>query len=214
MRAAAAWLSPSALLFVVLAILAWRYVPPVATRGIAALDGVNGALDTLNRPSTGLLARIDAALANVNAASQAWSDSSRQQAAGVNAILRDTRATLWQVNHAVAAVGILSGSLTEAAQSAGVALVATGRVVDGVVPLETQLGATARQYEQVGAAAVPVLKNAQVASKQAAIMATDGRKVADHLEADLDRPKSWWEKALPAIVMWGERGVRALKNVF
>lgn len=213
MRVAAAWLSPSAFLYIVLVVLAWVYVPQLATRGIAALDGVNGALDTLNRPGTGLLARADATLANVDAASHAWSDSSRQQAAGVSAILRDTRATLWQINHAVAGVGLLTESLAGTAQSANAALVATTQAVGGVVPLETQLGATARQYERVGAAAVPVLKNAQEASAQLAAAAADGHKVADHLEAGLDRPKAWWEKLLPGPVVWCERGWRALRRV-
>jgi hypothetical protein len=208
MRVAAAWLSPSAFLYVVLAVLAWVYVPQLATRGIAALDGINGALDTLNRPGTGLLARADATLANVDAASHAWSDSSRQQAAGVSAILRDTRATLWQVNHAVAGVGLLTESLAGTAQSANAALVATTQAVGGVVPLETQLGATARQYERVGAAAVPVLKNAQVATGEAAGIATDGHRLADHVERDLDRPKAWWERLLPAPIVWVVRAIK------
>jgi len=207
-RAAAAWLSPSAFLFVVLGVLAWLYVPQVVTRGLAAFDGVNGALDTLNRPETGLLARADATLANVDSASRAWSDSSRQQAASVGAILRDTRATLWQVNHAVAGLGPLTGALTETAQSANAAIGTADRTIAGAQPLEAQLTATARQYEQVGAAAVPVLANAQVATREAGGIMVDGHRVADHVEQDLDQPKAWWERILPAPIVWTCRLLR------
>jgi hypothetical protein len=206
-RAAAAWLSPSAFLFVVLGVLAWLYVPQLGTRGVAALDGVNGALDTLNRPETGLLARTDATLANVDSASRAWSDSSRQQAASVGAILRDTRATLWQVNHAVAGLGPLTGALTETAQSANAAIGTADRTIAGAQPLETQLTATARQYEQVGAAAVPVLH-------EAGGIAADGHKVADHAERNFDRPKRWWEQIMPVPVVWVVRGSKAMRGLF
>ena len=207
-RAAAAWLSPSAFLFVVLGVLAWLYVPQLGTRGVAVLDGANGALDTLNRPETGLLARTDATLANVDSASRAWSDSSRQQAASVGAILRDTRATLWQVNHAVAGLGPLTGALTETAQSANAAIGTADRTIAGAQPLEAQLTATARQYEQVGAAAVPVLANAQVATREAGGIMVDGHRVADHVEQDLDQPKAWWERILPAPIVWTCRLLR------
>jgi hypothetical protein len=212
-RVAAAWLSPSAFLFVVLGALAWIYVPQVATRGLAALDGVNGVLDTLNRPETGLLARADATLANVDTASRAWSASSQQQAASVGAILRDTRATLWQVNHAVAGLGPLTGALTKTVQSANAALVSTDRAAVGLVPLEAQLGATAREYEQVGAAAVPVLDNTQLATREVVGMTVDGHRVADHLERVFDRPTRWWEKILPTAIVWCERGWRAVRRL-
>jgi len=61
LRVMVAWLSPSSVVLCILGWAIWLYVPQIASRGMTALDGANGALVTVNRPGSGILAHIDAA---------------------------------------------------------------------------------------------------------------------------------------------------------
>lgn len=57
---AVAWLSPAGLFFVTLLIGAWYYGPQMASRAMTALDGANGALNTINRKG-GVLETVNGA---------------------------------------------------------------------------------------------------------------------------------------------------------
>lgn len=200
-RAAVAWLSPSSVVFVLLAFGLWHYGPQAATRTITALDSLNGALATVNRPNTGTLAEIDATardvritLDSVNKAAiherlqLSAMDADRERLVdGATGLLDALRDQAGRVGPVLDSAKASEDALTARLLQAGVTESALNRAIDAM---------DARINDP---AITKTLDHVEQLSGHAAGIAGATEKMANHVESVLDNPhkQPLWLRILP-----------------
>jgi hypothetical protein len=193
-----------AIAFVIVGGLGLWYGPPVATRAVTALDGVNGALATVNRPKTGTLAEIDAtardtrvALDNVNKAAI----HERLQLAAIDADRERIVAS---------ATGLLD-ALHDQAGHVGPVLDSAKASEDALTARLQQAGVTETQLNRAIAdmdarindpAITKTLDHVEQLSDHASGVAGATEKMANHVESVLDNPhkQPLWLRILPSTL--------------
>ena len=172
---------------------AWVYVPQIGSRAITALDGINGALTTVNRPKSGTLAQIDGATEDLRLVlvpiGKVAIHEQHQLDTIDNLVQRtgsDLHLALGSLTDAgMAATGALHQSSTDLATFNGAISSAQARI-EAVAVTQSQVDASIKEItddmttnsKELGAVAV-----------NTANVTSDIAKVTDHFEKIIDAPK-------------------------
>lgn len=189
----------------IVAIDAWGDVGAQANHQLSALRSRGGTLTMLDED----IGAAKSAIIHLDLVARHEQQSLGTMDRNVDQTFADLHGTLQAAQQTLASASRTEDALTQTASSATQTLDASTHALAATTPLIQQTQSAVASFSTAFPAIAQAAQGAAATSQQAALIATDTRKVADHFEQEIDNPKKrpWYIRILPGAMQAGFQAV-------
>ena len=183
----------------------WGDVGSQASAQLSALRGRGGTLTMMDED----IGAAKSAIVHLDLVARHEQQSLGTMDRNVDQTFTDLHQTLAAAQDTLRSASRTEDALTQTASSATQTLEASTRTLQATTPLIQQTRESVASFSLAFPAIAQAAQGAAATSQQAALIATDTRKVADHLEQAIDNPQKrpWYIRLLPHVLQAGSQAL-------